>query len=88
MKNYRVEVLDKKTNKKSFEFVKYPCSVKYWQKIIKKDNVGANCVLANFEFDNFLNQIVMTEYTLLTLDKTVDIKLVRDRKINNLLKKI
>lgn len=86
MKNYRVEVLDKKTNKKSFEFVKYPSSVEYWKKIIRKNNVGTNCVLANFEFDNFLNQIVMTEYTLLTLDKTIDIKLVRDRKINKLLK--
>ena len=83
MKNYRIEVLEKGTNKKIVEFVKYPSSVDYWRMIIKKDNVGANCVLANFEFDNYSNQIVMTNYKLLSSNRTINISLVRDKKMIN-----
>ena len=87
MKNYCEEVLDKKTNKKTLEFVKYPGSIDYWRMVIKKDNVGANCVLATFEFDSYSNQIIMTNYKLSSLNRTINISLIKDKRIINSLNK-
>lgn len=81
MKWYEITVFNKQTGKISKEVVKYPSSVEYWKKVIQKDNVKSNLVLADFKFDNYSNQIILTDYTLITNELKVDISLLKDRNI-------